>query len=131
MFHLSNYARSSCPEVLCKKVVRRIFAKVTGKHRFYVQKQSFTDVLQNRFSKISQNSQENTCVRVSLNKVAGRRPTTLLKRRLWHRSFRMNFTKFLRALFFSEHLRWLLLYLKCCYEFLLKTKSGVLWKRCS
>ena len=38
------------------------------------------------FLKISQNSQKNTCVRVSLfNKVAG----------LWHRNFPVNFSEFL------------------------------------
>ena len=39
-----------------------------------------------------------------LNKVAG-----LLKKRLWHRCFPVNFTKFLRMPFLIEHLRWLLL----------------------
>ena len=36
-------------------------------------------------------------------------PTTLLKKRLWHTCFPVNFAKFLRTLFFTEHLRWLLL----------------------
>ena len=43
-------------------------------------------------------SQENTCARVSF-----------LKKRLWHRCFPVNFVKFLRTLFLTEHLRWLLL----------------------
>ena len=64
------------------------------------------------FSEISQNSQENTCARVSLlikfqgsgqslffNKVTGLRPATLLKKRLWHRCFPVSFVKFLRKLF--------------------------------
>ena len=51
------------------------------------------------FLEISQNSQENTCVR----------PATLLKKRLWHRCFPVNFVKFLRTPFFTEHLWWLLL----------------------
>ena len=33
------------------------------------------------------------------NKVAGPRPATLLKKRLWHRCFPMNFAKFLRTPF--------------------------------
>ena len=37
------------------------------------------------------------------------RPTTLLKKRHWHRCFPVNFSKFLRTPFFIEHLRWLLL----------------------
>ena len=47
------------------------------------------------FLVISQNSQENTCARVFLNK----RPATLLKKRLWHRRFPVNFAKFLRTPF--------------------------------
>ena len=41
-------------------------------------------------------------------------PATLLKKRLWHRCFPVNFAKFLRTPFFTEHLWWLLLlvYLK-------------------
>ena len=33
------------------------------------------------------------------------RPATLLKKRLWRRCIPMNFTKFLKALFLTEHLR--------------------------
>ena len=60
------------------------------------------------FLGISQNSQE---LRQSLffNNVAGLRSTTLLKKRLWRRCFPVNFAKFLRTTFFTEHLRWLLL----------------------
>ena len=57
------------------------------------------------FLEISQNSQENTCARVSfLNKVAGLRPATLLRKRLWHWCFHVNFAKFLGTLFLTEHL---------------------------
>ena len=59
------------------------------------------------FLKISQNSQENTCVRVSFFL----RPATLLKKRLWHRCLPRNFAKFLRTPSPTEHLRWLLLFL--------------------
>ena len=53
------------------------------------------------FWEMSQNSQERTCARVSFfNKVAGLR--------LWHRCFPVNFAKFLRTSFLTEHLRWLL-----------------------
>ena len=51
------------------------------------------------FVEISQNSQENTCARVFFNKVARLRPVTLLKKRLWHRCFPVNFAKFLRTPF--------------------------------
>ena len=48
------------------------------------------------FFEISQNSQENTCTRISFLS-------------LWHRCFPVNFEKFLRKPFFIEHLWWLLL----------------------
>ena len=55
------------------------------------------------FFKISQNSQENTCARVSfLIKVAGLMPATLLKKRLWRRCFPVNFVKFLRTSFWQN-----------------------------
>ena len=54
------------------------------------------------FSEISQNSQENTCARVSVfNKVAGL-TEILLKKRLWHRCFPVYFAKFLRAPFLQN-----------------------------
>ena len=37
-------------------------------------------------------------------------PATLLKKRLWHRCLPVNFAKFLRTPFLTEHLRWLLLF---------------------
>ena len=52
--------RSSRPEVFCKKGVLRNLTKFIGKH-----------LCQNPF----------------FNKVAGLRPATLLKKRIWHRSF--------------------------------------------
>ena len=51
----------------------------------------------------SQNSQENTCARVSFfNKIAGLRAATLLKKRLWHRCFLMNSENFLRTPFLQN-----------------------------
>ena len=64
-----------------------------------LQKQSSrVSSVKNAFLEFSQNSQENNCVRVSF-----------LKKRLWHRCFLVNFAKFLRTFFLTEHLRWLLL----------------------
>ena len=55
------------------------------------------------FIEISQNSQENTFARVSfLLKLLKK----LLKKRLWHRCFPVNFAKFWRISFLIEHLRW-------------------------
>ena len=45
----------------------------------------------------------------NFTKFRGLRPATLLKKRLCHRCFTVNFEKFLRTPFFFEHLRWLLL----------------------
>ena len=59
--------------------------------------------------KISQNSQQNTCVRVSFKKVAGLRPCNIIKKRIQHRCFLVKFAKLLWTPFFTEHLRWLLL----------------------
>ena len=44
------------------------------------------------------------CKSLFFNKVAGLRPAALLKKRLWHRCFPVNFAKFLRTPFFTEHL---------------------------
>ena len=71
-----NQNRSShqrwCP---IKKGVLRSFTKFTGKH---------------------------LCQSLFLNKVADLRPTTLLKKRLWHRCFPANFVKFLRTPFLQN-----------------------------
>ena len=69
-----------------RKGVLRNFAKFTGKH---------------------------LCQSLFFNKVAGLRPVALLKKRLWHRCFLVNFEKFLRTHFLPDHLRWLLLCLYC------------------
>ena len=61
------------------------------------------------FLKSLQNSQESTCARVSFLIKLQAAPATLLKKRLWHRCFSVNFERFLRIPFFIEHLRWLLL----------------------
>ena len=53
------------------------------------------------FLEISQNSQENTCPRVSSVSFLVR-PATLLKKRLWHRCFPVNFVKFLRTPFLQN-----------------------------
>ena len=59
--------------------------------------------------RVFQNSQENTSARAFFNKVAGLKPVALLKKRLWHWCFSVNFAKFLKTPFIAEHLRWLLL----------------------
>ena len=63
------------PEVFYKKGVLRNFTKFTGKHQ---------------------------CQGLFFNKVTGLRPATLLKKRLWHRCFLVNFVKFLRTPFLQN-----------------------------
>ena len=79
------FFRSSLPEVFCKKSVFRNFAKFTGKR---------------------------LCQSLFFDKIAGFRSSILLKKILWHRCFPVNFVKFLRTPFLTEHLRWLLLFFK-------------------
>ena len=57
------------------------------------------------FLEMSQNSQENTCARVSFLiklQASGLRPATLLKKRLWHWCFPVNFVTFLRTPFLQN-----------------------------
>ena len=74
------------------------------------------------FLEISKNPQENTCDRVSFLiklQASGLRSAPLLKKRLWHRCFPVDFTKFLRTPFFIEHLWWLLL---ACFMWLSRVR---------
>ena len=79
---LGKRCRSSRPDVFCKKGVLRNFTKFTGKH---------------------------LCQSLFFNKVAGLRPETLLKKRLLHRCFPLNFGKFLRTPYLHNTSRRLLL----------------------
>ena len=74
--------RSSHRRCSLKKGVLGNFTKFTGKHLY-----------QSHF----------------FNKVASLRPATLLKKRLWHRCFPMNFAKFLKTPFLQNISRRLLL----------------------
>ena len=72
---------------------------VRSSHRCSVKKKAFLEILQN--------SQENTCASLFFNEVPGLGPEkeTLLKKRLSRRCFPVNFAKFLRTPFFTDHLR--------------------------
>ena len=76
--------RSSRPELFCRKGVLRNFAKFTGENLYQI---------------------------FFFNKVVVLRPATLLEKRFWHMCFPVNFTKLLRTPLFTEHLRWLILYI--------------------
>ena len=77
------------------------------------------------FLEISQNPQENACARVSFLIKLQAQPATLLKKRLWHRCFPVNFEKFLRTPLLTEHLWWLLL--KHLHRSLLFSKVAGFW----
>ena len=73
------------------------------------QKQSPGGVLQKVFLQIRKIHRK-TPVSVSFfNKAVCLSSATLLKNRLWHSCFPVNFPKSLRTTFFKEHLRWLVL----------------------
>ena len=57
------------------------------------------------FLEILQNSQENNCAESLLNKFAGLRSATLLRKRSWHRCFPVNFAKFLKNTFQKQPCR--------------------------
>ena len=61
------------------------------------------------FRKLAKCARKHLCQSLFFNKVAGHRPATLLKKRLWHRCFPANFMIFLRTPFYIKHLWWLLL----------------------
>ena len=74
------------------------------------------------FLEISQNSQENTCFRVSFS--IKLQAATLLKKRLWHRYFPVNFAKFLRTLFFTEHFQWLFLNVTTIFQYISSVRQA-------
>ena len=88
--------RSSRSEVIFKKRVLRNFTKFTGKH---------------------------LCQKLFFNKFEGLMPATLLKKRLWHMCFPINFVKFLRTPFL--HRTPLVATAVCLFLFYLRIKLRV------
>ena len=85
-------------------MTRRSFSQLRLPTRYYIlipKAVAQMCYVKKEFLEISQNSQENTCARVSF----------ILKERLWHKCFPVNFAKFLRTRFpfLIEYLWWLLL----------------------
>ena len=83
IFWVWCYHRSSHWRFSVKKGVLRNFAKFTGKQ---------------------------LCQSLFFNKVAGIRPVTLFKKRLWDKCFSVNFAKFLRKPFWHNTSEWPLLF---------------------
>ena len=70
-----------------------------------LQKQSFTDILQNRCSQTFCKFHRKTPVLEFLfNNIAGLKTFNFTNKGLQHRCFPMKFVKFLRVSFFTEHL---------------------------
>ena len=65
------------------------------------QRCSIRNVVLGNFTKFTV---KHLCQSLFFKKVAGLRPATLLKKRLWHRCFPVDFVKFPRTSFFTEHL---------------------------
>ena len=104
-----RFGKNCLPKNLVKFLQYRIKAWKVGALRLRTETVAHRCSLKKVFLEISQNSQENTCGRVSLLIKLGLGPATLLKKILWHRCFHVNFAKFLRTPLFTEHLWWLLL----------------------
>ena len=100
-WQILSYSQKQPQEVFCKKSLLKNLAKFTGKH------------LQSLF----------------FNKVAGIKPATLLKKRLWHRCFPVNLAKFLRISFLWNTSWRLLLIDKYCSHFSFYSKKQSTWRK--
>ena len=78
------------------------------------------------FLEISQNSQENTCTRVSF---LSPEACNFIQKSLWHRRFPVNFVEFPITHFLTEHLWWLLLNIHCVCFYLINKKIVLTEKR--
>ena len=102
MTNIPKIERSSHRKCSVRKVVLRNFAKFIGKRLSQ-------GLFFNKFAGLRPETLLKKRLWVSFfNKFAGLRPETLLKKRLWLRCFLVNFVKFLRTFFLTEHFRWLL-----------------------
>ena len=103
----------------------RCFHVNSGKfyeHLFVKQKRA--DAFETMFIWIQSNNFPNSNLMISI--IRSRcpemfKPATLLKKKLWHKFVPANFAKFLKALFLTEHLQWLLLF---CDDWVLCFPSG-------
>ena len=110
LFYKTPPAAASVPLVVCTLLtfhfklmrVRRTFLKTEALAQTCSVRKVFLEISQ-KFTK------KHLCQSLFFNKVTGLRPESLLKKRLSHRCFPVNFAKILRTYFLTEHLRWLLL----------------------
>ena len=99
-FSLKVFGSNIFPVFPPNFILRKFFSSDSkaGSWRFFVEKV---------FLVVPQNSQKNTCAKVSF--LITLQACNLLKERLWHRCFPGNFAKFLRVTFSIKAIRWLLL----------------------
>ena len=132
-FHVSYFCfcRSSRLEVFCRKGVLRNFTKFTGKH---LRHSLLFNEVAGLLPSYRNQSTVLLCKLIDWFLYEGNsRSATLLKRRFWRRSFPVNFAKFLRLPFFTEHFRWLLLFLVFLSKFLpaiVVPKDGTFPRNC-
>ena len=100
---MSGNSRSTHPEVFFKKCLLKNLAKLTGKQ--LCQSLFFNNVEGLRSATLLKKRLWHKCFPVNFVK----RPATLIKKRLWHRCFFVNFVEFLSTPFYKEDLWWLLL----------------------
>ena len=103
------------------KVFSSMLAVAYDSYEWVLTKCNFCDLIANVYSVLCQTSSEAVTRRCSVKKAflkilqnsqeAGLRHATLLKKSVWCSCFLVNFAKFLRTPFFTEHLRWLLLHI--------------------
>ena len=94
---ISQLQKSFC-ELFRWSLFNSLKANVRSSHRRCSMKKG---ILKN----LSKFTEKHLCQSLFFNKVAGLGPAILLKRWLWHKCFPMNFVKFSRTPFFTEHLR--------------------------
>ena len=117
-----SYSKSLLTELSAKSTIRKVFDFRSSHQRCSLKKGALRN-----FTKFTG---KHLCQSLFFNKVAGLKPETLLKNRPWHKWFPINFMKFLRTTFFTEHLRWLLLFFHLTQRKLLSFRCGkknVMW----
>ena len=95
MYSTHNEGRSAIAERFIRTLKNKIY-----KDMISISKNVYIDKLDDTVNKY--NNTYHSTIKMP-------KPATLLKKRLCHRCFPVNFEKFLRTPFFTEHLRWLLL----------------------
>ena len=95
--------KNICEWLLLPKNIRKVTNEILNRELHFLCRD------QNDFKNFQEISQRVFTCKKQSSKSVQWRPATLLKRRLWHRYFPVNFGKLLRTPFSIEHCWWLLL----------------------